>query len=153
MRTLFVIVFFLAISLPVAAEEQTQRAVITYQGVKGFFFSEEIGTKILQDLEELKVLRQKVTLLDEKLSLKDDKIKIIEYDRDLSDQIAAKWKISFEEESTLRQKEIKNYQDLLSTKDAWYNSDVLWFGVGFVVASAVAIGMAYGLGSVRVVTE
>lgn len=125
------------------------RAQITYKGTEGIFFSEEIATKLLSDIEELHVQRNTLKLLDTKLELKDEKIAALELEIMIVDDIAAKYKANYQLEHDTRIKDQAHYEALLKQKNAWYKRPGLWFGIGFVVASACAIGLSFSLQSVR----
>ncbi len=129
--------------------DEIDRAVITYEGTEGIFFSEEVATKLLLDVEDLQVQKRKLGLLDSKLKLKDEKISILELEIIIVDEIAGKFKENYEAEHKLRIADQKHYEGLLKEKTAWYRSPGLWFGIGFLVAGALAVGLSFSLQETR----
>lgn len=125
--------------------QEPDRAIVVYQGVKGYWFSEEVGKRILKDVSDLPILKQKLAEFELKLSLKDEKVDLVKYQLQLESQISDRWKTSFEEEVKLVQKEQKRYDELRDKENAWYKSNALWCGVGAVLGAALAVGLTFGL--------
>lgn len=126
-----------------------ERAQITYKGTKGFFFSEEIATEILIDLEDFNAQSAYITLLDTKLELMDEKVLLLERGIELANGISDKYKANYTAEHQLRIADQKHYADLLNKKTAWYKSPGLWFGVGFLIAGSLAVGLSFSLQETR----
>lgn len=137
---------FLIIFLPyVAMADKVDRALITYQNTPGYFFSIEIGDKILKDLESLSIIKQQDVLLKEKISLLDTKLEIKDLNIKTTEQIADKWKSAHDVEVKLRFVEQDVCNKKLNAKDAWYRSPVFWTFVGLVVGAGLSIGVAFGV--------
>lgn len=132
-----------------AFADEIDRAAINYKGTDGIFFSEDIATQLLIDVEEYESQERKLKLLDTKLELKDEKIGILELEVQIVDEIAEKYKTNYTLEHKLRMDDQRHYEKLLKKKSAWYKSPGLWFGVGFVVASALAVGLSFSLQEAR----
>lgn len=142
----FVVLFFVFLSLPVAASESV---VLEYQGVSGFWFPENTADLMLSDLAELQVLRKKVSLLEEGLSLRDGSILLLKKDAEVSQQIAEKWKASFDTQLNVNEEQRLEFRTEVSRLDAWYRAPVLWFSVGFLLAGALATALNFGLSEAR----
>ncbi len=147
MRRLVTILMMLCIlyvpRLSVADDASSQ--LLEHEGSVGFWFPEVKATKMLGELREIPLLRQKITLLDEKLKLKDSTIALLREDVKITEQIAGKWESAFK--SALGA--TSACEEKLERKDSWFKSPALWFGVGFVVAALGAVGLNYGLASTR----
>ena len=128
---------------------EIERASITYKGTQGIFFSEAVATKILIDLEEFNAQDRRIKLLDTKIELMDEKILLLEEGIVLSDRIGSGFEKNFNLEHKLRIDEQKRYEEELSRKEAWYRSPGFFFGLGFVVAGALAVGLSFSLQSTR----
>jgi hypothetical protein len=128
-----------------AFAQEPERAIVVYQGVKGYWFSETIGEKLLKDVSELSIIRQKLSEFNLKLELKDEKLELVKYQLKLESEISARWKTAFEGEVQLVQKEQQRYDALRDKENAWYKSNALWCGVGAVLGAALAVGLTFGL--------
>jgi hypothetical protein len=138
-------VFFLSLSLFLVPSLGYTSDLIVWEGKQGYFFDEEAGTKLLKDLEEFNLQKPRISLLEDKLVLREEKIALLELEVTIVDEIASKYKDTYVLEHKLRIADQKHYEEIIKKKDAWYRSPVLWFGVGFVVASAACIALTFGL--------
>lgn len=101
---------------------------ILINGQKHFFAPEEIGRKILSDLATLDMERKRVSLLEEKLELKDD---IIDFK---SIQIeAAEDRVRILSAAKTPEPDIQK----------WYDRPPFWFASGVVLASLLFGYWAY----------
>ena len=142
----FLLCFLFAFS---AMAGDLQRKAITYKGTPGFFFSEPVADKILLDLEAYKVQTERIQLLNTKLELTDENILLLESGIKLADGIAERYQKNYELEHQLRLDEGKAYEKRLAKKNAWYKHPLLYFGIGFVTASALSVGIAFSLQEAR----
>ena len=134
---------FLVLSLPrVAFSDVPATIELKHDGHPGYWFAEETATTMLKDLKELKLLREKIQLLDVKLELKDQHLELLREDLKITDNISEKWKVAFSEQ-------VKLTQICEKEKNAWYRNPLLWGGVGFVVGIGVTIGIGYALAGAR----
>ncbi len=148
MKQILVILICLTFTTSLFAEG-IDRASITYKGTKGIFFSEDIATDLLIDIEEYKAQEHHLHLLETSLKLRDEKIKLLELDVEYADEIAKKYKDAYILENKLRTKDREHYEGLLKKKNSFWTSPGFWFGVGFVVASAAAVGLSFSLQEAR----
>lgn len=125
--------------------QSTGSQLLDNKGVMGYWFPMEAGDKLLKDVTELKLLRDKVSLMDAKLEAKDRLIELLRLDIQVSEGIGGKWKAAFEEQIKVTQNQQAQYEEQLKEAKKWYRSPVLWCGVGFLLASAAAIGLNFGL--------
>jgi hypothetical protein len=138
--------FLLSFLLPINLVAQE---VIIYKGQKGFFFTEEAGTKILQDLEAYNGQKHEISLLKDQITLKLEKIDNLNLDISLADQQIDKYKQVYILEHDLRLKDQDHYETIIKKKSAWYTHPIFWFSMGFIVASGFAIGLSFSLQEVR----
>lgn len=143
---LFVVFLSVFLTFPAFAAESV---ALEYQGVPGFWFPEATADLMLADLSELQVLRKKVSLLEEGLSLRDGSIALLKKDSEVSQQIAEKWKKSFDEQLSINESQRVEFRKEVSRLDAWYRAPVLWFSVGFLLAGALATALNFGLSEAR----
>ena len=132
-----------------AYAEDTGSVVLAYKGVQGFWFPEETATQMLQDLEELPLLRQKADLLELKVAQLEQLNLLLKSELDVSDQISVKWKLSFDEQLKVTTLQQAHYEEQLAVEKKWYKAPALWFSVGVLLTSALAIGLNYGLSETR----
>lgn len=132
------------------AKDYEDKALITYKGKPGYFFSEEVGDQILFDLAQFKKLKT------EKIPALELKIKWLRYDVVLhkrnieySDQIAEKSEEALKESEALRMSETKSLREQLDHKFSWYNRPATVFIIGFVVGGALVVGLTFGLQETR----
>lgn len=144
------VVFVLCFLIPcVGVAQNFDHAVITHEGTQGFFFSEDVGTRILLDLEAYQVQSAHVRLLDTKIELQDTKILLLAQSVELADKIAAKYKLNYELEHKLRLADAEAYEEKLARKNSFWKSPGLWFGIGFVIAGSLAVGLSFSLQETR----
>jgi hypothetical protein len=137
------LLIFVLGSAPAACQNSSE--LLTNKGVLGYWFPMETGDKLLKDVTELKLLREKVSLMDAKFEAKDRLIELLKFDIQVSEGIGEKWKTAFEAQIKVTQKQQESYELQLEASKKWYRSPVLWCGVGFLIASAAAIGLNFGL--------
>jgi len=138
---------FLFASSALAAE--IERASITYKGTPGIFFGQAVADKILLDLEGFKSQELRIKLLDTKLEMRADKILMLETEIALADKIADKYSANYELEHSLRLAEQKQYAEELAKKNSFWKSPGFFFGLGFIIAGALAVGLSFSLQTVR----
>ena len=124
---------------------QIDRANIKYKGTDGYFFSMEIGDKILADLKTLKAKDDQIALLWQKIEFKIEQLKIRDENIKVTEQISSKWKLAFDREHDLRIKDYNIYEKKLKEKNTWYKSSIFTFICGIVVGGAMAVGIAFGI--------
>jgi len=144
---LFIILVFFVSS--VAHADDVGSTTLVYKGAPGFWFPEATATKMLQDLEELPLLRQKADLLELKVAQLEQLNLLLKSELDVSDQISAKWKLSFDEQLKVTTLQQAHYEEQLAVEKKWYKAPALWFSVGVLLTSALAIGLNYGLSETR----
>lgn len=129
----------------VSYADKVERAVINYKGTEGYFFSLDIGKRVLIDLKELQISREKISLLKEELKLKDEIIKLKQLNIEVTEKISDKWKLSFEAEHDLRIKEREVYENRLKEKNAWYKTPTFIYIAGILTGGLLAVGLAFGV--------
>lgn len=143
MRFLFTILMLLSLLLPRVALAQTPETIeLKHEGHSGYWFAEETATTMLKDLKELKLLREKLELLDVKLELKGQHLELLREDLKITDNISEKWKVAFSEQ-------VKLTQICEEQRNAWYRHPALWGGVGAVLGIGLTIGIGYALAGAR----
>jgi predicted nucleic acid-binding Zn-ribbon protein len=108
-----------------------------------------VGDRLLKDVTELKLVSEKLALIDTKLEAKDNLIELLRQDVAASEAIADKWKVAFEEQVEVTHAQQKYYESEIKALKKWYRSPVLWFSVGVIVTGALAVGLNYGLAETR----
>lgn len=143
MRFLVSVLMVLALALPrVAICEVPETIELEHEGHPGYWFAEETATKMLKDLKELKILREKLALIDIKLEKKDVQLELLREDIRITENISEKWKLAFEEQ-------VKLTQICEEEKNAWYKHPLLWGSVGLVLGVGMTIGIGYALAGAR----
>jgi hypothetical protein len=118
------------------------KEIITYKGKVGFFFDEETGTKILQDLAELrKIKAELIPQLEAKIRLQEMNLEKYKLSLELAEKIAGKWESAFKDSEKLRYAEIEK----LSEKIKWYKTPSFVFVMGIVSGGLLSVGLAFGL--------
>ncbi len=145
MRYLIVILLVFSLAGNSFAADKIERAKITYKGTNGFFFNDEIGTKILADLKVLKLKDNKIVLLKREIELKSHKIKLKEMEIEATEKISDKYKLAFEAEHDLRVSDQKLCDAKLKDKNKWYKTRTIAFIGGIFIGCALAVGLAFGL--------
>lgn len=140
------VVLFLA---PSVGAQDTGSTVLVNKGVTGFWFPEETATRMLKDLEELPLLRQKVKELESKIDQMDHLMLLMKSEQVVTEQISMRWKLSFDEQLKITKSQQAYYEEQLAREKKWYKSPVLWFGVGVLATAALSIGLNYGLAETR----
>jgi len=147
MRFLSVFIVLTLLFRPVISlsEDTVKRALVEYEGVTGYFFAEEVGDHILEDLEKYRIQKELIRDLGRKLALQDTKILGLEDLDDRNESILEKK----DDIINLQDKSINTLQKdnyiLRNSKDKWYNSRALWFCIGTVAGGFLAVGLSFGL--------
>ena len=146
-----VFLIIVALLVPISAFAQYEdKAVITYNGKKGYFFAEELGDKILADLLEFKETKEHL-VPQLKLEIEQQKqlVVLTEQELKITNDIALKWQETYNKSEDLRSKENDRYIKLLEQDNKWYRNPAIIFIGGVLVGSVVAIGIAFGYGQVK----
>jgi len=146
-RLLFILVLMLAPAAIFAAELQPFE--LEYEGHAGFWFPDESATRMLKDLKELPPLRLKVDKLELKIEKFEDYTLLLKRDIEITEKISDKWETAFDEQVAVTEAQQDYYESEIESLRKWYRSPMLWFGVGFACASALAVGLNFGLAETR----
>ena len=124
--------------------------IVDHNGVKGFWFPEDVGTKILKDLEELKILRdKKIPELELKIQKQDLMLSITQQEVEVNARLSEVWQKNFKASEELRLKETSALREALDKKDAWFRSPALYLSLGLILGGALSIGLSFGLQETR----
>jgi len=121
--------------------EGTRRATVTVDGQVGVWFAAPVARCILADLEELPHVRVRVTLLEERLTLRDEQVERLRRAVGLAAEEAQTAADALETAVRLR-------REAEDSARVWWRSPVLWFAVGVVVSAGLVALTAYALSSV-----
>lgn len=129
-----------------------ERELLKHRGKQGYWFSLEVGDKMLNDLIVLPNLEKRNLQLSIKLEAKNEKISLLGDKINLKDlaignerSIGKHWKEAYTESDTLRLKENKLCSKKLNAKTPWYKKPVTVFFAGTFVGAALAVGIAFGI--------
>ena len=145
MRAFLLSLLLVFLAAPALHAQEPESTALDYKGKPGFWIPDATFTKMLQDLEELPLLRQKVELLELKVKQSEELALNLKAELQVTEQISAKWKLAFDEQMKITVEQRDHYEELLEQEKKWYRSPVLWFSVGVIATAALAIGMNYGL--------
>lgn len=146
----FIFTIFLIILIPVVSfTNQIDRAVIKYKGTDGYFFSTEIGDRMLVDLKKLDSKDDQIALLWQKIELKIEQIKLRDENIKVTEQISNKWKLAFDREHEIRIKDYKRYEKKLKEKNVWYQSKSFVFILGIIVGGVLSVGLVFGTNAAK----
>lgn len=140
-KNIFIIFLVISFSTVSFAKE-----VITWKDEKGYFFTEKEGDLILEDLTELKVIREeKLPKLNEKVGLQKIEIEDLKLDIEVTEKINKKLDEALENSEELRIKQVKSLSDELSKEDKWYKNRSFIFISGFLVGAVLVVVLSFGL--------
>jgi hypothetical protein len=128
-----VLLFVLSIPAIASATDQVQGKELEYEGTQGIWFSLETHRLILADVRQVPKLRERVTLLEQKLALQGANIADLQLSRDLAVQ-------SRDVAVGAVEAAVRGRREAEESRDAWHRSRVLWFTLGFVAAAALTYG-------------
>lgn len=132
------------------ADEYENKALITHKGKQGYFFEGELGDRILLDLAEFKELKfRKIPELELKLELLQYNVELHKEALRYSENFAAKTEDALQQSEELRLEETKHLREQLQSKLSWYQKPATVFIIGFVVGSALVVGLSFGLQEAR----
>lgn len=145
----FIIITLTVLIIPLTALGQ-DKVIIEYKGTQGIWFAEQNANRMLQDLEEFSILKlKKIPALELKLDLKDNLIKNLNMDLEVTEKISLKWEKQYTSLEDLHLKEITRLEQKLSRKYKWYNSPTFLFITGVIAGGLLSVGIAYGLQGVK----
>jgi hypothetical protein len=142
-KFLITLVIFLSFSFSAFSQE---REIVEYNGKIGYWFSEEVGDKILNDLEKFKLTNDLVLNLELKIDKQEKKISLLEYEIVLDEDLIKKHKEIITEQDIKIEKVVKENQKLREESGKWYNNKALWFVGGFVISSILCVSVSFSLG-------
>lgn len=129
-----------------AEEYYSNKAVVEYKGKKGYWFDEETGDKMLQDLIEFKHLKfEKIPALELKLKLQNYDLELHKRDVQYADKMYEKCEEKYKESEELRIKETQYLREKLEEKNAWYRSPPFYLISGVILGGLLAVGLEFGL--------
>ena len=146
----FILTFFICL-LPatIVLCGEPSSTIIVHEGTTGYWFPESTASRMLQDLEELPPLRLKSEKLELKVKGQEELILLLREDIKITEEIGNKWKLAFDNQLAVTEKQEEEFKKEIERLDAWYRSPVLWLGVGIIVGGAMAVGLNFGLQEVR----
>jgi len=146
----FILIFFICI-LPatIVLCEGPSSTIIIHEGTTGYWFPESTASKMLMDLEELPILREKSEKLQLKIATQDELTLLLKEDIKVTEEIGNRWKLAFDNQLAVTEKQQDEFKKEIKRLDVWYRSPVLWLGVGMLLGGALAVGLNFGLQEVR----
>jgi len=149
MRFLLPLFIALVFLVPTKLFADSGSKLLEQDGKPGFWFPEDVATRMLADLQEFPLMKLKVGKLESKVDTMEEYERLLKLDLEVTEQIGNKWKTAFDEQVKVNAAQQKFHQKELASSKKWYRSPVLWFSVGFVMASAMAVGLTFGLAEAR----
>lgn len=119
---------------------QDKAISLVHKGQPGIWMPEEMGKKVLADVKSLKVIRDKMELIETTLELKDATIQILDKkveNADKSTAVAEAALDDLEEVANSYEKEL----------NMWYNKPWIWIGVGAVGIIIIEVGVGFLINS------
>lgn len=118
-----------------------RRVTMDHEGRPGVWIAAPVLRCMIADLNELPLVRQRVTLLEEQLSVRGDQIerlrRVLELSRAIEERLEGALTASVESRSEAE-----------SRLRAWYRSPAFWYAMGVISAGALVALTAYGLSAV-----
>lgn len=118
-----------------------RRATLTHAGESGVWFRGDVVRCLLGDVEELRLLRDRVGLMDERLTLRDDQLR-------LSREALALGRAAEERATGALEAAVRRARQAEEDRDAWWRSPVLWFTVGAVLTIGLEVAAVALLGAI-----
>jgi len=115
-----------------------RRASVTHEGEAGVWFRLDVARCLLGDVTELRLVRERVGLLDARLEIREEQITLTREALDLGRRA--------EERATgALEAAVRGRREAEEERDAWWRSPILWFAVGAVVTVALEVVAVYAL--------
>lgn len=126
------------VSAPCAPSVTSRRAVLEHDGEPGIWFQLDVARCMLGRLSALPLYAQRVTLLQGRLTLDDERSALVDREVSLAEE-------GEQQAVDALDAAIRARQRAEDARDAWYRSPALWFALGVVAAVAVGFGVGYAL--------
>ena len=120
---------FLLLLVPLSAFSEDDIRAHVIDSKKFVCFDEPSALKVLNLRLQFPKLERKITLLEEKLGIKNNEIALLQ-----------KNTLILQEKLGIIVTETIILQESLEQSHAWYRSPWVWFGVGLVTGGAIALG-------------
>lgn len=133
---IYIVVFLIALTPVVVNAEcapeitENRRAAIEHDGALGIWFHASVARCLLDAVSELPLIRQRVSLLSERLRIRDDQMTAHRRANALADEAIDR--ATSEIDRALRSR--RHAEERLNV---WWRSPVLWFAVGIIVTGSV----------------
>lgn len=122
-----------------APEVSVRRASVSHEGEPGIWFQMDVARCMLGRLAALPLYAQRVSLLEQRLQLSDERHLILRDALDIGASIETRYDLALQDAIT-RAREAEE------AADKWYRSPTLWLVLGAVVGGALVGLGAYALG-------
>lgn len=121
--------------------EGPRRATLDHDGAPGVWFAAPVARCMLADLEELPALRERVSLLTERLDLRDDQIVRLRRIVELAEAGEARAVEALD-------RAVVEAREARESASVWWRSPVLWVAVGVVMTAGLVALTAWALSSI-----
>ena len=147
MKNLLVIIMVATLLLvPFYGCAYDNKVVLDYEGKPGIWFDAATSDKMLKDLTELSLLREKkIPTLEADIELHKKSIEIYALELTVTEQISMKYEQALDKSEKQREKDYEAYQKQLDKDDKWYKSKTLVFVLGIISGGLLAVGLSFGL--------
>jgi len=130
------------VSQPCAPEVTADRSfVLAHDGQAGVWFHMEVARCMLGRLAALPLYAQRVSLLEGRLQLDDERTALVVREVSLAEEGEQRAVNALSASERGR----RHAED---AKDAWYRAPALWFALGVIAAVAIGFVVVYGLQAV-----
>ena len=109
---------------------------LDHNGIEGVWFPAPTAKRVLADVQELRLLRERLALIDTQLALKEERIEILALKLAGADEIA-------DNQEQIAEIRGQRLAEIEQESKSWYRSPFLWLGVG-VVVGVVGAGVLVG---------
>jgi hypothetical protein len=141
---------FLAACLFVTPVFGADKAVITYQGKPGIFFEETLATRMLGDLEEYTILKnKKIPEFELKIQSLGFELDLYKQKSTMDEELIIRWQQDYARSELRRVKEVGDLQLKLDRKNSWIQQPATMLLAGLVVGCLLSTGLTFGLKQAR----
>ena len=143
-------VLFLTLLVLLVPFNALSAEVVEHNGKVGLWFDEETATRMLQDLEEYKKMKNElVPQLELKIEKQDLLLDITKQELEVQARLSEVWQKNFQDSEDLRIRETSALRKALEKKDSWYRSPALYLALGLLAGGALSVGLSFGLQEAR----
>ena len=130
----------LIVSILLSSECFAQSVPVRVDGVDGVWFPKDMASRVLAEVEELALVRAKLSLVEAKLEIHLDSLNSLKNFKELQDRHIEDLSVTLEQVIHQKEEVEKSFKEYKAKKESFLRHPALWFSIGSVVTVGLVVG-------------